>query len=124
MILDRASRHLNVVERDGVIGELLIIFVSFARDQYDVARLSQFNRALDRFGAIDHFFVVSRAKSFFDLSDDCVRIFFARIVGRDDGVVGILIDHFGHQAVASAGRDRRRNRKRQSTVAARVRAAF
>ncbi len=41
MIFDRTPRDLNVVERDGVIGELLIIFVSLARDQHNVARLRQ-----------------------------------------------------------------------------------
>jgi hypothetical protein len=32
MVLDRASRDLNIVEWDGVIRELLIIFVAFASD--------------------------------------------------------------------------------------------
>jgi hypothetical protein len=32
MVLDCAARYLNIIERDGVIRELLIIFMPFARD--------------------------------------------------------------------------------------------
>ena len=41
MVLDRTPRDLNVVERHGVICELLIIFVPLARDQHNVARLCE-----------------------------------------------------------------------------------
>jgi hypothetical protein len=41
MVLDGASRDLNIIERDGVIRELLITFVPFACDQYNVARLAR-----------------------------------------------------------------------------------
>ena len=40
MIFERAARDLDVIERDGVIGEFLIVFVPFAGDQNDVARLA------------------------------------------------------------------------------------
>ena len=88
MVFDRASRDLDIVEWDRVIGELLIIFVSFARDQYNVSRLGELDRAVNRLRAIDNFFVAIRAKTFFDLGDDRVRIFFARIIRGDDGVIG------------------------------------
>jgi len=39
MVLDCAARYLNIIERDGVVCELLIVFVPFARDQHNVARL-------------------------------------------------------------------------------------
>ena len=44
-ITDRAPRHLNVFKRHSVIGELLVIFVTFARDQHDVTRLRVFDGA-------------------------------------------------------------------------------
>ena len=72
MVLDRAPRDLNIIERDGVIRELLIIFVPFARDQHNVARLRQRNGAINRLRSIDNFFIMSRAKTFFDLGDDRV----------------------------------------------------
>ena len=67
MIFHRAARDLDVVERHGVIGELLIIFVAFAGDQNDVARLRQLDGAANRFCAIGNFLVAIRAKAFFDL---------------------------------------------------------
>ena len=97
MVFDRTSRDLNIVERDGVIRELLVIFVSLARDQNNVARPCQFNGAIDRLGAIDNFFIVIRTESFFDLGDDRVRIFFARIVRSDDGVISMAIHYLRHQ---------------------------
>jgi hypothetical protein len=48
-ILQRVPRHLQVVKRHGVIGKFLIRFVSFPRDQNDVARLGQSDRARDCF---------------------------------------------------------------------------
>src|SRR5262249_42974340 len=97
MIFDRTARDLNIVERDGVIGELLIIFVSLARDQNNIAWLRQLNSAINRLSAIDNFFIVSRSKSFFDLGDDRVRVLFARVVGGNDGVISMAIHNFGHQ---------------------------
>jgi hypothetical protein len=47
MILDRTSRDLNIVERNGVIREFLVVFVSFARDQNNVVRPCQFNGAIN-----------------------------------------------------------------------------
>src|ERR1700752_684605 len=38
-----------------------------------------------------------RAKSFFDLRDDCVRIFFAGIIRSNNPIIGILIDHLPHE---------------------------
>ncbi len=90
-------RHLNVIERDGVIRKLLIVLVSFARDQHDVARLGQLNRAPNRFGAIGNFFVMVRTKTFFNFRDDRVRIFFARIIGSDDGKIGMSIHNLAHE---------------------------
>src|SRR5205823_13126303 len=97
MILDRTSRDLNIVERDGVICEFLIIFVTLTGDQNDVARPRQLNGAINGLSAIDNFFVVSRSESLFDLGDDRIRIFFARIVGGNDGVMGMAIDCLGNQ---------------------------
>src|SRR5215470_1205913 len=97
MVFNRASRDLDIVERDSVIAELLIIFVSLARNQYNVSRSRERNSAVDRLGAIDRFLIAVRAKSFFNLSDDRVWIFLARIVGGDDRVVSKAIRHFCHQ---------------------------
>src|SRR5207244_3264041 len=81
MILNRPTRDLNVVKWDGVIAELLIIFVSLARDHNNVARPGERNSAIDRLGAINDFFIAIRTKSFFDLRDDRIWIFLARIIG-------------------------------------------
>src|SRR5947207_2175509 len=97
MILDRTSRDLNIVERDGVICELLIIFVPLAGDQNNVARPCQLNGAINGLSAIDNFFIVSRSESLFDLGDDRVRILFARIVRGNDGVISMAIHCFSHQ---------------------------
>jgi len=86
MILNRPTRDLNIVKRDRVIAELLIIFVSLARNQYNVARSGKRNGAINGLCTIDNFFISIRAKSFFDLRDDGARVFLARIIGRDDGV--------------------------------------
>ena len=80
MIFDRTPRDLNIVEWNGVIGELLIIFVPLAGDQNNVVRPCQFNGAINGLSAIDNLFIVSRSKSLFDLGDDRVRILFARVV--------------------------------------------
>jgi hypothetical protein len=64
MIFDRAARDLYVIERDGVICELLIIFVPFACNQHNVARASERNGAIDRLGAIDNLFIIIRVKTF------------------------------------------------------------
>src|SRR5256886_4490119 len=55
MVFDRAPRDLNIIERDGVIGELLITLVPFACDQHNVARLRQRNGAANRRHSIDNF---------------------------------------------------------------------
>ena len=41
MTLDRTAGYLNVFEWHSVIGELLIILVTFPRDQDDVTRLRE-----------------------------------------------------------------------------------
>ena len=64
MILNRPSRDLNIVKRDRVIAELLIIFVSLARNQYNVARSGERNGAINGLCAIDNFFIAIRAKPF------------------------------------------------------------
>ena len=70
-----------------------------------------------------NFLVMSRAKSFLDLGNDRVRIFLARIVGSDDGVIRILIGHPAHErtllpvAIAAATEDD------NEVAAAQVRAA-
>ena len=110
-IFQRATRHLNVVERNGVIGELLVFFVPFAGDQDDVARLRQRRGTSNRFRAIRDFLVMGRAKSFLDFGDDRVRIFLARIVGSDDAVIGDFDRPRVPSAAAFAGRDRRRTRR-------------
>src|ERR1051326_6701396 len=111
MVFNRTSRDLDIVERDGVIAELLIIFVTLARDQYNVARPGERNGAVNRLRTIYNFFIAIRAKSFFGFSDEWVRIFPARIIRRDDGVISKAICHLGHQrpllpvAVAPADED-------------------
>lgn len=37
------------------------------------------------------------AKTFFHFRDDRVRIFLARIIRGDDGVIGVKIDHLSHE---------------------------
>ena len=93
---DDAARDLNVIEWDGVIGELLIVFVPFACHQDNVSRAGQRNGAIDRLGAIDNFFVMIRAKTLFGFGDNRARVFLAWIVRRDDGVIGELICHLRH----------------------------
>ena len=97
MAFDRAARHLNVFKRHCVIGKLLIIFVTFARDQHDVTRLSELDCARNRRRAVGDFFKLAAAKAFLDLGDDLVRIFVARIILSDDRVIGILIGHCSHE---------------------------
>ena len=58
MIFDRAACDLDVIEWDGVICELLIIFVPFTCDQHNVAWSGERNGAIDRLSAIDNFFVM------------------------------------------------------------------
>src|SRR4030095_12450888 len=96
MILDRTSRDLNIVERDGVIRELLVIFVPLARDQNNVMGPCQFNGAIYCLSAIDNFFVMRRSESLFDLRNNCVWVLFARIVRCNNGVIGMAIHYLGH----------------------------
>ena len=111
MVLDRASCDLDIIERDGVIGELLIIFVPLACDQDDVARLSECDCAINRLRAIDHFFIATRAKAFLNLDDNRVRVLFARIIGGDNRVISMSIHYFAHQrtlfpvAIAAAAKN-------------------
>src|SRR5437667_4325878 len=111
MVFNRASRDLDIVERDRVIAELLIIFVTLARNQYNVSWTRERNGAIDRLGAINHFFIPIRAKALFDLGDNRIRIFLARIIGGDDGIVSKAICHLGHQrallpvAIAAAAKN-------------------
>src|SRR5207302_4521622 len=51
----------------------------------------------DRRGALRNFFEMIAPKSFFDLGDDLVEIFFARIIGSDDGEIGVLVDDLTHE---------------------------
>ena len=55
MIFECAARDLNIIKGHGVVGKLLIIFVTFARDQHDVTRLRGFDCARNRRGAIGDF---------------------------------------------------------------------
>ena len=75
MIFDRAARDLDVIERNRVIGELLIVFVPLASDQHNVPRTGKRNGTVNRFRAIDNFFVPIGAKAFFDLINDRIRGF-------------------------------------------------
>ena len=84
-----------------MIGELLAIFVTLARDQDDVTRLRDFDCARDRLWAIGDFLEVIAVKSFFDLGDDFIRIFFARIIRGNNGVIGILIGNLTHEGPLS-----------------------
>src|SRR5207244_4992075 len=80
MIFERPTRHLNVFKRHGVIGELLIIFVTFARDQDDVTRLRDFDCLGNRLRAVGDFFKMIAEKTFFDFGYALIWIFFSRIV--------------------------------------------
>ena len=96
MIFNRASRDLDVIEWNSIIGELLIILVPLARDQHNVSRPSERNRAIDCLRAIDYCYVSIRVKAFLDFGYDCAWIFFARIIRSDDGIVSEAICHGGH----------------------------
>ena len=96
MIFDRAAGDLDVIEWDGVICELLIIFVPFACNQHNVARARERNGAINRLGAIDNFLVMIRSNAFFRFGDNCARIFLSRIIRSDDGVIGEAVRHLGH----------------------------
>ena len=80
-----------------MIGELLVGLVALSGDEDDVARLGECDRARDRLGTVRHRFEIAGAKTFFDVGDDGERIFFARIVGSDDAVVGVLVGDPAHQ---------------------------
>ena len=95
-IIQRTARNLNVVKGNGVIGELLIFFVAFAGNQDQVARLRHRRGTSNCFRAVRDFLLMGRAKSFLDLVNDRVRIFPARIVGGNDGVIGQFIGHACH----------------------------
>src|SRR5882762_1444177 len=97
MIFNRAARNLDVIEWDSVICELLIIFVPFACDQHNVAWAGERDGAIDRLGAINNFFVMIRAKAFFGFRDNRARVFLARIIRSDDGVIGEAVRHLRHQ---------------------------
>src|SRR5207245_8862320 len=91
MILDRAARDLDVIKRDRVIGELLIVFVSLARNQDAVARTRQRNGAVDSLRAIDNFLVAVRTKSLFRFRNDCAPVVLSRISRGSDGVIGVVV---------------------------------
>ena len=97
MIFERTPRNLNVFKRNSVIGKLLIIFVTFARDQDDVTRLCDFDCLGNRLRAVGDFFKMIAAKTFFNFGDNFIRIFFPRIIGGDDGVIRVLIDNLTHE---------------------------
>src|SRR6266568_2307300 len=113
MIFNRAARDLDVIEWDGIICELLIIFVPFTCDQHNVAWAGERNGAIDRLGAIDNFFVMIRSKAFFGFGDDRARVFLARIIRCDDAVICEAVSHFRHQGallpVAIAATTKNRN---------------
>ena len=96
MIFDRAARDLDVIKRDRVIGELLIVFVSLARNQDDVARTRQRNGAVDCLRAIDNFLVAIRAEAFFRFRDDCARVLLARIIRGNNGIISEAVGHLRH----------------------------
>src|SRR4029453_6024682 len=83
MILDRAARYLHVIKWDRVIGELLIVFVSFACDQHNVSRTGERNGAVDCLGAIDNLLVAIGSKAFFGFGDYCAWAFLKRIIRVD-----------------------------------------
>src|SRR2546421_167536 len=97
MVLQGAPGDLDVVERDRVVGEFLVGLVAFAGDEDDVARLRQLDCARDRLRAIGDFFVAIGAKTFLGIGDDRVGIFFPRIIGGDDAVIGVLVGDARHQ---------------------------
>ena len=111
MVLQRAARDLDVVERNRVVGELLVSFVPFAGDDDDVARLGKFDRARDRLRAIGNLFVAIGTKTFLGIGNDRVGIFLPWIIGSDDAEVGVFVGHARHErpllfvAVAAAAKN-------------------
>src|SRR5919201_4767848 len=73
--------NLAVVEGDDPIGELLPTFVPLAGNQYGVAFLGAFDRALDRRSAVEFDVELQPVD---DLSCDRGRIFATRVVRSDD----------------------------------------
>src|SRR2546430_11335170 len=121
MIFNRASRDLDIIERDRVVPELLISFVPLTGNQHNVARSRERNSTIDCLGAIDDFFIPIRTKSLFDLANDGVWIFLAGIIRGDDGVLSKAICHLGHErallpvAIAAAAENRNQALDRKST---------
>src|SRR4051812_1902583 len=97
MVLQRLARDLNVVERNGVIRELLVGLMSLSGDQDNIARLRQLDRAGDGFRAVGDLLIVLRAEPFFSVGDDRVGIFFPWIIGSDDAEISVLIGHPAHE---------------------------
>src|SRR5438128_5636639 len=97
MIFQGVPRHLRVVKRHGVIRKFLISFVAFARDQNNVAGLRERDGARDRLSPIRNFFVTIGPKSFLNLGNNRVGIFFAWIIRGDDAVIGVSVGAFTHK---------------------------
>ncbi len=82
------------------------------------------NGAVDCLRAIDNFLVAVRAKPFFRFRNDRARIFLARVIRGNDGVIGEAVRHLRHQRRAFADLDRRRNQTRQLIDSGEVPAGF
>jgi len=101
----RIARHVAVVEGDlAAAFELLALLVALAGDQDDVTRPRHLQRTLDRGAAVG--FDLHRGSlagrgcclgSRDDRGDDRIRLLRARVVRRDDGVIGEAARGSAHQ---------------------------
>ena len=99
---------------NGAVFQNLIIFVPFAGEQYDVARTSGRDRAMDRLAAVEFNFVfdVGAAQADQRVVDDIDRILTTRIVAGEYDVVAQFSGGLPHEralaaiAIAAAAEER------------------
>ncbi len=106
-------RNFFIVKVENFFADDLIIFVSLACNEYEVAGACLTNRAMNGCAPVFYFFVRlgSGAHTFFDIIEDSLRVFCARIVGRKNHYVAQACGRFAHRrafaavAVAAATKD-------------------
>ncbi len=116
----RAACHFPVIEGENAVADLLILLMTFACDEHDIAGLCDIYGVLDCLTPIDHAVNLrssiggldSGGNAPFDLFDDPLRVLASRVVRRDDDDVAQPgRDHtherpFGPVAVATAAEHR------------------
>ena len=70
--------------------------MAFSGDEHYVARLCQGDGAKNCFCSIHHDFEPILSHSLCDLRDDALRIFFPRIVGSYNRIIGVLAGYSAH----------------------------